>query len=813
MPGIIQAPKKIVPTSALPEKPSSTLKELPRAVADIFTPSTQKLGGYTGNLLSHMGASSKQQNESAMDEALANWKLSKLLRGKSKEEQERIKGLIGSGSQVQTAGEATPLPSNKQMVGAIVGTGTEALTGSLAKGVTTKAPTVLKGVVSGAAHGAAFGGARGASFAMEEDAPTEEIIKRGATGAIVGGAAGGTFGGLTAKAGQQAATRKAQDLIPDKPVSVVGREVADEAPGFPHLKNVVDGEAGGNPAISQPVKGDGPGAHLASRSLAEEAGEGASNSLVRKARKYATPEEFVKATTKDTLGAFDDKLHNLERVSGSGTKFDVNILNPVDKKFVEVDGDLVRVFRATKNNEILPGDFVALHPKTAEMFLASESGGRAGGKVISAWVPKNDVVMNGGYWNYRPDGLDSLEAVWNKAHGVIPDELVARSTTTAQDVGTVLSEKGRQVGEFVEEAPYRIKTAAKVAREAQEAMAGTSEQAHRAVASGVPLRKVKVATQSTPEESKLLNTIVDEFERYAKGESFEDPRGPVGEALRTTVKAAADLADERGSLLGEAAEELQGKPLRAKLKVLDRLHKVPGLKGLRIDNTGDLDFSHTNMKTPATQPQRNAINKMFHAITGEDAGGLHMLREEIYQVQGGAKAAQVPMTETEDRAMEAIRQGIADAIEEISEKYRELNKDYAKIASPLSEIRKGWKGYKYAEGDILNARGAQIIKGLTGESGAGLKTEAALESLQKELTKAGKPSPYNFKRIQEILNEIAKHYDLVKETGAEGVVTSGVGRGIRGTIGKAIDFAVGAISKTPELEKQALIDLIRSLPH
>lgn len=155
-----------------------------------------------------------------------------------------------------------------------------------------------------------------------------------------------------------------------------------------------------------------------------------SDNLLSEARKYKSAEDFVKAKT-GNQGIYDPVYEKMIKENRAAAEpFDFDLMENVLGSTPETKGDLVKVYRATTNGKILPGDNVSIYDvrqyigpdKKGLDIMAAKMGitklsGRQDVKFVEQWIPKKDLYQTpAGTQLYAPDGMKSLTDIWKKAN-------------------------------------------------------------------------------------------------------------------------------------------------------------------------------------------------------------------------------------------------------------------------------------------------------------------------------------------------------------------------------------------------------------
>lgn len=394
--------------------------------------------------------------------------------------------------------------------------------------------------------------------------------------------------------------------------------------------------------------------------------------------------------------------------------------------------------------------------------------------------------------------------------------ILSRAVATqakARPITDILKGAGEKVGRTISQLPERIEVAGEVAAEASEQFRTATPAARELATSGLDIRTVKKIEDAPPELNKVFTEILDEADKAVKGETARPTPEIAGQQLNKIVSEADNYRKEVGQKLGEVAEGLKLTAPAARQRVLARLREIPGLEKLSINNKGKLVFKGTTLSTSANSSARKRIQQFFDDIKGRDGYGYHQLRQEIFEIQGGRKKAKVELTDTEDKALDAMRKGLADSLETVSDEYKAINQQYAQVAEPMKRLRRFYSGLENASDDILDEYSGILMRRLTGSAVSGPKLRQSLQELQDILKASGRDPGVDLVKLQEFQNVIDKLYpELVKDTSFAGQTALGIRKATKeGLIDKGIDVATKAGQVTPEFQRQKLRELLESI--
>lgn len=438
----------------------------------------------------------------------------------------------------------------------------------------------------------------------------------------------------------------------------------------------------------------------------------------------------------------------------------------------------------------------------------------------------------------NPRAADNLEAVVNIA-SVLPvgkgaqvgtgivKQAAKQAAGKVDDVAKLAAKKIAPVGsalkttkDFITSKAADISEAAKGAKErlpiniaekkAQEAvLKSLPENGQKAARGGVLPRDIQVVVGAKPMEKNIFRKMVNAAKSYELDRSAPDPAQFVGKQLRSRFEKLDKARQKVGEKLGDFASKITTEELPTRLSVLGRLQEVPGLKGLKINNKGMLDFSETSMSGALTAPARKTINNAFKDVKGRSGTQIHKLRQELFEVLGGKKRANVVLNDTEEQALEAIRQGLADVLEKASPNYKKFNAEYAQIATPIKEMRKYFKNIAGADDDILDMKASILARRLSSNAASTPEIKGMIRAIEKELKKRGFKSGVDIERLQDFYNAVSRYYDVTKDTSLAGQISLGAGdMSASGLTMRALQEATKEMGVTPATMKKAFEGLL-----
>jgi len=427
--------------------------------------------------------------------------------------------------------------------------------------------------------------------------------------------------------------------------------------------------------------------------------------------------------------------------------------------------------------------------------------------------PTNEMQKYGGY------GETGAELLAGGGAGLIKDTVVGGSKLIAKGAskaGEVISPVTEGVSTLTKDiinplvkAPGRLKTnlAEKQIQQA-EIQALPTKQARNVVNEGVDIADTRDIINLTkdskaPELRKLFSTVED----FAAGNKKIDPAEIVGTPIVKKLKESEKLKDIVGSKLTEVSKNL-GIVEKPELvnSVFARLREVPGMENLSLK--GDvLDFKGTTLASQLTKSDRNTIQQAFkQSIKWGDGEKAHKFRQELFEILGGKKKSLETMTATQEESLNAIRKGLADVLDSKNGQYKALNETYAKLAQPVSEMRKLMKGLAPDDPeDILNMSAGLLARRITSAAPSNANVRMILKSLDNIV-----PSDTlgRVESLQDFYNILNKYYDIAPRTGFQNLTKEAIDSSMTSKVTGAIGEYVG---KTDATRQKAIKEFLESV--
>lgn len=395
--------------------------------------------------------------------------------------------------------------------------------------------------------------------------------------------------------------------------------------------------------------------------------------------------------------------------------------------------------------------------------------------------------------------------------GIKVDVDLSEATKMLNDATSDLSKAIKSGVETITDIPRRAQVNIQTAKATREAVENLpTETAKRAVRDGIDINDVrqvfKTVDPNTQQSFKQLHETVKKFE--------VDPSGtnPIEVVGKPIVKRLKDLDAERvrvGGELGAIADDL-GTVTGAELTptILGKLNEVSGLKGLKLADDGTLDFTDTTLATTLSKADQNAIKEIFaEAITDGTGKSKHLLRQELFEILNGKKSSLENITGTQEKAFQAVRQGLSDVLDTKNASYKATNQEYAKIVTPLGDMRKMMKNLDPdIDEDILDMSAGLLARRLTSNSITNPKIRLILRQLDDATAVKGKTT-LKVEELQDFYNILERYYDIAGKTGFQAQITSGIEKA-GGVTGAVAEKLRGLAGRSDAVRQKALEDLI-----
>lgn len=360
----------------------------------------------------------------------------------------------------------------------------------------------------------------------------------------------------------------------------------------------------------------------------------------------------------------------------------------------------------------------------------------------------------------------------------------------------------------------RSKINVQAQREAREAFESLAPDSQNAIRKGLLPRDVELIKTGNAAEKQVYKKIVDAAEAYSSNRATTNrPSAILGEEFSKRIQGLSRALDTATDQLDDAVRDLGDVRLQRSETVntvLERLGNTSGLKGLNINEKGVLDFTNTQLSGTNSAAARKELQKIFDDVVqrADDPQKLHLYRKELFEDLGGKKSSGIKLTGTEEKAVNAMRQGMADAIETVAPKYKEANTRVAKLLDTKKEISK--KFGEVAEGgeDIFNVKTSILLRRLTSNAKTGQDMAELIRILEGTLGEYGIRFDTDLVRIQEFLNLLDRYYDIAPDTSLLGITRADAPKSKSELLQKIFDIVGENFRASDETAKQAIQDLL-----
>ncbi len=382
-----------------------------------------------------------------------------------------------------------------------------------------------------------------------------------------------------------------------------------------------------------------------------------------------------------------------------------------------------------------------------------------------------------------------------------------------------------KVGDVVEN--VKINRADKIKQNAVIDALG-SETKKAAARAGVELADINTIKSFDKANIPAIKKMVQVAEDVQNGKMDVDPLDIVGEPIRKKVLILSENADEIGKKLGETARNLKEvKNPELEKAVLERLKKTSGLRGLKVEDVVDelgkkkfdangdpirkLNFDETTLMSRANKAERDAIQTAFDEATRSGTGvSKHLYRQELFEILDGKKKSLSTLTDTQEKALDAIRGGLSDVLETKNAGYKDLSNQYRKIVQPLSELRKLAKNIDPNNStDILDEAAGNLARRLTSNASSKVQIKKVLQQID-EATSAKGTTLKETQDLMDAYNVISKYYNIAGGTSLEGINMRTMMKSLKasGVADKVLEIVDQYGGTTSAVKRQKLMDLL-----
>jgi len=517
-------------------------------------------------------------------------------------------------------------------------------------------------------------------------------------------------------------------------------------------------------------------------------------------------------------------------------------------------GEVKKTFGETARGEISPvetgvrvvgdvagsvGDVVgaAISPQIEK--LAQKEWAKPAFEALAGGMEKYEDWKNSSELNRR--SAEVIESVINIADLVGASKAISATTKVASSVGrkvvqstatkfdnlvdTVGSRVGevKKIGAGIKEqaigiknktggAIKRIEINAAEKQALRQSFEELDDVSKSAVQQGLLPRDVNLINSATPEERTIFNQLKETASKYSADRTSVPPSQILGDEWLKRLKALDKEVGTKGQELGKFAEQIpQTRLPQVADNVMSELKKVSGLNGLTVDSKGVLNFSNTTLSSSGSASARKYIQSLYKEISKRSGTQLHKLRQELFEELGGRKSSGLKLTATEDRAVEAFRKGISNTLDEASEGYNALNKEYAILANLKKDIKKVFGTVSEGNEDIFNLKSSIVLRRLTSNAKSGQDIAELIRETEKALSGYGVEFGTDIVKVQEFMNLLNRYYDISGDTSLLGILrTSDIPLSRRGVVDKIINSVFENSAVTDETARNAIKELLNA---
>jgi hypothetical protein len=336
-----------------------------------------------------------------------------------------------------------------------------------------------------------------------------------------------------------------------------------------------------------------------------------------------------------------------------------------------------------------------------------------------------------------------------------------------------------------------------------------TESAKTAVREGIELPDIEYLYSIPKSQKKPLNKLFKVVEDFATGKTKTNPIEVVGKPIVDRIKDLESKATTIGKQLGDTANKLPDvTDIEIQPVVLGELQKVNGLRGLKVADDGVLDFTDTSLASALSKSDQNAIQSAYEtAIKSGTGKSKHLLRQELFEILGGKKKSLTNITDTQEKAYEAIRKGLSDVLETKNASYKKLSNEYRKTIQPLQDIRRFMKNVAGADEDILDMSAGLLARRLTSNAGSNPQLRQILRNLDNATKVKGKTS-LNIENLQDFYNVLEKYYpEITSKTSLKGQVEGAI-ESVGGIGDLAVKVGEKIIGRSDAVKRKVLRDAI-----
>lgn len=359
-----------------------------------------------------------------------------------------------------------------------------------------------------------------------------------------------------------------------------------------------------------------------------------------------------------------------------------------------------------------------------------------------------------------------------------------------------------------------LATNADILRKGKEVFENLPEKTKSVIKKGLSIDDVQFYEKMPEADKNIARKLVEGAENFEQGERDRLP-SLIADEYNKRLKGLGTAIETEGKNLDEIVSTIKGAKLDANTTVdavLTSMGEKEGLKGLTITPDGLLDFSKTTLSGTNSKAARQEIQRIFDDVVqrANDPERLHLYRKELFEDLGGKKSGGIKLTGTEEDVVNAMRQGMANAIETVSPRsYKEANQKLATLLDIQKETNKLFGNPNDYDSEIFNETVTKLMRRLTSNSKSGGEIAQIIREMETSLQGYGMSFDTNIKNIQEFVNILNKYYDIAPGTSLMGIIKSSqMPQGKVGMVEDFINLIHEGSRATPETAKFAIKELL-----
>jgi hypothetical protein len=180
----------------------------------------------------------------------------------------------------------------------------------------------------------------------------------------------------------------------------------------------------------------------------------------------------------------------------------------------------------------------------------------------------------------------------------------------------------------------------------------------------------------------------------------------------------------------------------------------------------------------------------------------------LFEVLDGKKKSLANITDTQDKALQAIRAGLSDVLEANNADYKKVSNEYRKIVQPLSDLRKLNKNLTADNEkleDVLDISGGILARRLASNASSRAEVLRVLKSLDDATEVKGQVSQ-KLQDLIEAYSVVGKYYDVSPKSSVKGLIEQA-----GGVSEELVSAATQLAGVTPAVRQKLLKQLVDEL--